>query len=148
LSVVVENVLRNQPGQISYALQTNLQQHDTSVYVRSKIFRQPGRINTILMAALRQKRDEQQSLTKLNTVCPLRHRGEAKHPRRGRVFQQAWIRWPTHPITVPRSQIEYADLEAEGFNRGDLRIICPDGTAVSGECIRASLGTDHITKSG
>lgn len=39
---------------------------------------------------------------------------------------------PTHPITVPRSLVDYAKLEKIGFDKGDFIIIFPKGERVKG----------------
>ena len=52
----------------------------------------------------------------------------------------SFLSWPSHPITVPRTQIDYSDLEAEGLDRGSLTVVCPDGTSVSGEMYSGTAG--------
>jgi hypothetical protein len=47
---------------------------------------------------------------------------------------------PSHPITVPRTQIDYLDLEGEGLDRGSLTVVCPDGTSVSGKMYSGTAG--------
>lgn len=45
---------------------------------------------------------------------------------------KSFLDWPSHPITVPKSKVDYARLEAEGLDRGDLRIQTPDGSTLGG----------------
>ena len=53
---------------------------------------------------------------------------------------QSFLTWPSHPITVPKSQIDFAQLEEEGLDRGDLKVVCPDGTSLSGKMYSGTAG--------
>lgn len=53
---------------------------------------------------------------------------------------KSFLSWPSHPITVPKSQLAYADLEAEGLDRGDLKVVCPDVTSLRGEMYSGTTG--------
>ena len=52
----------------------------------------------------------------------------------------SFLSWPSHPITVPRSQIDYIALEREGLHEGSLRVVCLDGTTVNGEMYSGTAG--------
>lgn len=52
----------------------------------------------------------------------------------------SFISWPIHPITVPRGQVEYAHLKAEGLHGGVLTVLCPDGSSLSGNMYSAVAG--------
>lgn len=47
-------------------------------------------------------------------------------------INKSFLDWPSHPITVPKSKVNYATLEAEGLDRGDLRVQSPDGSTLGG----------------
>jgi hypothetical protein len=52
----------------------------------------------------------------------------------------SFLSWPSHPITVPKTQIDYLKLEKEGLDQGTLRVVCPDGTTVSGDMYSGTAG--------
>jgi hypothetical protein len=45
-----------------------------------------------------------------------------------------------HPITIPRSQVDYKNLESENLAVEDLKIICPNGQAMSGRMCHGVAG--------
>ncbi len=45
---------------------------------------------------------------------------------------KSFLDWPTHPITVPKSKVDYTSLEDEGLDDGELRIQTPDGSTSGG----------------
>lgn len=42
-------------------------------------------------------------------------------------LNRSFLRYPNHPITVPRSEVDYATLAADELDQGEFRIILPKG---------------------
>jgi len=56
--------------------------------------------------------------------------------------------YSTHPITVPKGQVDYSLLKKEGLDGGDLTILSfRVGSVFAGTFTPAELGMGHITKS-
>ncbi len=51
----------------------------------------------------------------------------------------SFLKYPSHPITVPKTQVDYARIDAESLGP-ELRIVCPDGTRVEGELYHGTAG--------
>ncbi len=45
----------------------------------------------------------------------------------------SFLKYKTRPITVPRSQVDYAKLERENLYVNDMTIIFPTGKSLSGQ---------------
>lgn len=45
---------------------------------------------------------------------------------------RSFLEWPSHPITVPRSQVDYQSLERELGHTDSLEIITPEGERLRG----------------
>ncbi len=43
------------------------------------------------------------------------------------MINHSFLKYTAHPITVPKTQVQYKKMEEEGFERGDLTIIFPKG---------------------
>ena len=56
------------------------------------------------------------------------------------IARKSFLRRRSHPITIPRSYVNYQQLEAEGLDRGPYFVIFPKGEQVSG---RLRLGTNN-----
>ncbi len=48
--------------------------------------------------------------------------------------------YSTHPITVPKSRVDYGLLQKEGLNQGDLTVIFPRGERVRGHMYHNHAG--------
>lgn len=55
-------------------------------------------------------------------------------------INDSFRRYSTHPITVPKTQVEYKKIEQEGFSRGDLTIIFPKGERIRGHMYSGVAG--------
>ena len=47
-------------------------------------------------------------------------------------INDSFINYYTHPITVPKSQVDYNQLVRENLDSGDLNIIFPKGEILKG----------------
>ena len=47
-------------------------------------------------------------------------------------INDSFLNYSTHPITVPKSQVDYNKLVRENLDRGDLNIIFPKGEILKG----------------
>lgn len=50
----------------------------------------------------------------------------------GFTINKSFLIYPTNPITVPKTQVEYNKVQQEGFDQGDLTIILPKGERMRG----------------
>ncbi len=47
-------------------------------------------------------------------------------------ISHSFLKYTTHPITIPKTQVQYREMEQEGLERGDLTIIFPKGERLRG----------------
>ena len=52
----------------------------------------------------------------------------------------SFLGYMSRPITIPKSQVNYKDIEAEQLHSDNVRIICPNGELMSGSIIYAKAG--------
>jgi len=55
-------------------------------------------------------------------------------------INNSFLKYSTHPITVPKTQVQYKLIENEGFSRGDLTIIFPKGERIKGHMYYGMAG--------
>ena len=55
-------------------------------------------------------------------------------------INSSFLNYPTHPITVPRSCVDYRRIRAEFEERALLRIVAPNGVEFTGELYFATAG--------
>lgn len=52
----------------------------------------------------------------------------------------SFLKYSTHPITVPKQQVKYSQLVKERLDKGDLTIIFPKGQRVCGHMYYGKSG--------
>lgn len=52
----------------------------------------------------------------------------------------AFLNYLHRPITIPKSQVSYKDIEAEQLHSDNVRVICPNGERMAGGIIYATAG--------
>jgi len=52
----------------------------------------------------------------------------------------SFLNYLHRPITIPRRQVDYHDLDTGNFERDDLRVICPNGEIMSGNMVYSTAG--------
>ena len=55
---------------------------------------------------------------------------------------RSFLEYPTHPVTVPRSRVDYAQLRREGLGPS-LTIVAPTGQTVTGRLYSGIAGYGH-----
>jgi hypothetical protein len=53
---------------------------------------------------------------------------------------QSFLNVTTHPITIPRSQVDYKTVEASNFDRKNITVILPRGERINGHLYSGSAG--------
>ncbi len=48
------------------------------------------------------------------------------------IISDSFLKYSTHPITIPKTQVDYKEVEKGGFAQGDLTIIFPKGEKIRG----------------
>jgi len=56
------------------------------------------------------------------------------------IINNSFLTYSTHPITVPKTQVEYKEIEQEGFSQGGLTIIFPKGERTRGHMYYGKAG--------
>lgn len=52
----------------------------------------------------------------------------------------AFLNYLHRPITIPKSQVNYKDIEAQQLHSDDVRVICPEGERMAGCIIYSKAG--------
>lgn len=53
---------------------------------------------------------------------------------------RSFLNYFHRPITIPRGQVSYDNLESAGLCSNDLDILCPDGEKMSGKMVYSRAG--------
>ena len=52
----------------------------------------------------------------------------------------SFLRYPAHPITIPRGQVDYRELRAEGLDGGSLAVVLPHGEKLAAQIYFGKAG--------
>lgn len=52
----------------------------------------------------------------------------------------AFLNYLHRPITIPKSQVSYNDIEAQQLHSDNIRVICPNGERMAGCIIYSTAG--------